>query len=375
MLLVHLITALRSGGTENHLEQFVLASDRRRFRHIVVSLVGGGEIASELKEAGIEVHSLGMKRGLPSVAGMVRLVRLLRRIKPDLLHCWLYHACLMGLLGGRLAGVPRLIWTIQSANPGLHGYKFLTRAVVRCCALLSFVPDAIVVNSGRGEAVHQDFGFQTAKLKVIPSGIDVERLCPNPQARTSVRTELGVKPDSVLVGMIARFHPVKDHPTFLRAAALVHRQYPDLNFLFAGEGMTADNQALLRLVNENGLQQVVYLLGTRRDVPRLTAALDVACLSSWSESSPFVIGEAMACGVPCVVTDVGDSAYIVADTGLAVPPRDPAALANGIMQLILAGREHRQKLGEAARRRIESEFSLPEIARRYEDLYRKHLQD
>jgi glycosyltransferase involved in cell wall biosynthesis len=369
MLIVHLITGLQCGGAENQLQQLVLASDSRRFRHVVISLLEGGAIGFELKEAGIEVHSLGMKGGPPSPVGMVRLVRLLRRLRPNVLHCWLYHACLMGLLGGHWAGIPRVIWGLRSANAGLRGYSLWTRAVVRLCARFSSLPDAVVMNSETSRAVHQNWGYNTAKVRVIPNGVDVQRFCPDPEARRAVRAELGLGHHSVLIGLFARYSPMKDHETFLRAAGMLHAQYPDVRFLMAGERITADNGPLSRIVQENELQQVLYLLGPRRDLPRLTAALDISCLSSWSESFPNVVVEAMACAVPCVVTDAGGTRLIVGDTGRVVPSCDPLALAEAMSALTAIEAAERGALGQKARERVCARFSLQKTVSAYEDIY------
>jgi glycosyltransferase involved in cell wall biosynthesis len=369
MLIVHLITGLQPGGAENQLQQLVLASNSRRFRHVVISLLEGGAIASELKAAGIEVYSLGMRRGLLSPAGMVRLVRLLRRLQPSVLHCWLYHACLTGLLSGRWAGIPRVIWGLRAAYAGLPGYSLSTWAVVRLCAKFSSLPDAVVVNSDASRTVHQKWGYNTARLRVIPNGVDARRFSPDPEARRAVRTELGLSRDSVLVGLFARYDPMKDHETFLRAAGMVHVQYPEVRFLMAGERITADNGPLSRIVRENALQQVLYLLGPRRDLPRLTAALDISCLSSWSESSPNVVVEAMACAVPCVVTDVGDTRLIVGDTGRVVPSGSPKALAEATGALIAMEAAERAALGRRARERVLVQFTMQKTVSAYEEIY------
>jgi glycosyltransferase involved in cell wall biosynthesis len=371
MLIVHLITGLQCGGAEDQLQQLVLASDSRRFRHIVISLLEGGPIASELKAAGIEVYSLGMRRGLPSPAGMVRLVRLLRRLKPEVLHCWLYHACLMGLLGARLAGVPRMIWGLHSANPGLRGYSLSTRAVVRLCAKFSSLPDSIVVVSERCWIAHRQLGYETARMRIIANGVDVQRFSPDVPARKAVREEFGLTDNSILVGLFARYSPMKDHATFLRAAELVHRRCPEVRFLLAGRGITVDNQTLLQLVRDSSLQDVACLLGPRRDVSRLTAALDIACLSSWSESFGSVVVEAMACEVPCVATNVGDLASIVENTGRVVPPSDPSALAEAMIALIAMHPAERAALGQRARQRVLAHFTLEKTVSAYEDVYDK----
>jgi len=369
MLILHLITGLECAGAENQLQQLVLACDKRHSHHMVVSILEGGSIAAELKTSGIEVHSLGMKSIFSSPVGIGRLVSLLRRFRPDVLHCWLYHGCLLGLLGARLAAIQRVIWGLRSANPGLRDYSVTTRAVVRLCAKFSSRPEAIVVNSEISRTVHRKWGYETARMVVIPNGVNVQRFLPDPDARTSVRQELGLGPNSPLVGLFARYSPMKDHETFLRAARLVQAQYPDVRFLMAGELITADNAPLSRLVRENALQQVVYLLGPRRDIPRLTAALDIACLSSWSESFPNVVVEAMACAVPCVVTDVGDTRFIVGDTGRVVPPSAPRSQAEAKGALIAMDAAERGALGQKARERVCAKFTLQKMVSAYEAIY------
>src|SRR5215469_9250392 len=185
---------------------------------------------------------------------MVRLIRLLSRLKPDVLHCWLYHSCLIGYIASRFVRPANLIWALRSANPGFPTYSMRTRAVIRMCARLSSVPDVITLNSEKGRAVHEEWGYCTKTMHVIANGTDVNRFLPDPHARTSVREELGISQDSVVIGLIARFHPLKDHETFLRAAASLCRQHPNLHFLFAGQDMAPGNDALLRLIRENGVQ-------------------------------------------------------------------------------------------------------------------------
>jgi glycosyltransferase involved in cell wall biosynthesis len=369
MLILHVITDLRTGGAEIQLKQLVLGSDPSRFRHVVVSLGDGGPLAIELQAAGVEVHSLCMKRGLSSLRGIVRLMTLLRRIKPDVLHGWLYHGCLMSLLGVGLAGVPHLIWGIRSANPQLQGYGFITRRVVYLCARLSRFPDTIIVNSEAGRIAHQELGFETTKMTVIPNGVDVELYRPDTEAREAIREELALSHDTLLIGMFARYSPMKDHDTFLRAVSLVHPRHPHVHFLLAGKGIDMNNNHLSQLLRKNRIHNVVHLLGIRRDMPRLTAALDIACLSSWNESFPNVIAEAMSCAIPCIATNVGDVAKIVGRAGQLIPARTPQALADSLFQLVELDPVERQKLGHQGRQRMCSEFSAGQALRLYDSMY------
>ena len=369
-VIAHLITAHNRGGTETQLTRLVLGSNRGLFRHVVISMTTLGPLASDLRAAGVRVHSLEMRHGIPSLIGLARLVLLLNRSKPCVLHCWLYHSCLLGLIAGGLANVPHVIWGLRSANEKLSEYSLLTRSVVRLCATLSRFPDVIVVNSEKGKAVHKRWGYNASKLIIIPNGIDFDLFSPDLSARLSVRNELGIESSALLVGLFARYHPVKDHSTFLHAARILSSRYSNLHFLLAGPGIVPVNHDLSQMVRENRLSDRVHLLGLREDVPRLMASLDIACLSSWSESSPNVVGEDMSCGVPCVVTDVGDASRMVGSTGLTVPPRNPRALAEGISALIAMTPAERAILGSRARNRVRERFSLQNSVRAYESLYK-----
>jgi glycosyltransferase involved in cell wall biosynthesis len=275
----------------------------------------------------------------------------------------------LGLLTGKLAGVPHIVWGIRCSDMDFSRYRPLTRWVVWLCARLSRLATIIIVNSEAGKKVHQAWGYNTSKMVVIPNGFDLDRFKPDAAARRSVRVELGVAEDTLLIGLIARFDPMKDHNTFFKAAGLLARCRPDVCFLLAGAGIAQDNIAVREMISDNCLEGFVQLLGPREDIPRLTAALDIACLSSTGEAFPNVVGEAMACGVPCVVTDVGDAAYIVADTGRVVPARNPEAMSAAWAELIEMGPAGRHALGQKARRRIEENFTLAKMVRAYELLY------
>jgi len=366
---LHLITGLHVGGAEQVLVRLLGQSDRRRFLHTVVSVTEPGPVAERLRTVGVKVCTLGMRPGTPSLRGLVRLVKILRRLRPDLLQCWMYHANLLGLLAGKLARVPHIVWTIRSSNENLAAYRWLTRWTVRLCVWLSRFPDCSVFASEAGSKLHQSWGFAPSKTVVISNGADLDIFRPDGAARHSVRQELGLSDDTILIGLIARFHPMKDHQTFFKAVSSARLREHGVHFLLAGEGITPANLELARVVKQSSLEGCVHVLGCREDIPRLTAALDIACLSSWSESFPNVVGEAMACGVPCVVTDVGDSARIVGDTGRVVPPRSPQALAAALSEMIAMGPAGRQVLGKKARQRVAQEFSLAKMVQTYESLY------
>lgn len=365
----HLITEVDLGGADRGLTNLVRSSDPRRFSHAVISMTKIGSLGKQVAAEHV-VYDLGMRRGVPSPTAFFRLVRILRRLNPHVLHSWMYHANLMGLLAAWMAGVPRVIWNIHASNLDFTYYRRLTRSVVKFGALLSRFADRIVVVADRGKTAHQAYGYADTRMVVIPNGFDLDLFKPDPTAYAAVRRELGFTNDILLIGLIARFDPMKDHETFFKAASLLKDREPRVHFLLAGEGVDPENAQLCCLVRKHGLDSRVHLLGLRSDVQRLLAALNIAALSSaFGEAFPRAIGEAMACEVPCVVTDVGDSARLVGEIGIVVPPRDPSALADAWTRLLAKSEDERRALGRAARERIASHFSQQEITKRYEQLY------
>jgi glycosyltransferase involved in cell wall biosynthesis len=367
---VHLITDLDTGGAEMMLAKLLSAMDRRRFRSVVVSLLEPGPVAARIRDLGLPVHTLGMSRGRPSARAVLRLRRLLAGERPAVLQTWMYHANLLGLVAGWVAPVGHTVWNIRSASLNLRGYSRSTPWTIRAGAVLSRSPSAVVINSGAGQSGHAALGYRPRRWEVIPNGFELERFGPDPSARRALREELGLPGDAPLIGLAGRYHPMKDHPTFFRAAELLAKRHPRAHFVLAGRDVVPGNPALAPLVEASGAPGSLHLLGERSDMPRIMAGLDVFSSSSaYGEGFPNVVGEAMACGVPCVVTDVGDSAAVVGETGVVVPPRDADALAEGWARLLDAGADGRRRLGEAARQRVQENYSLERVAGLYEALY------
>ncbi len=374
MKILHIITGLSSGGAQTMLYKLLSGSDRDRFRSVVVSLTNCGALSKPIEALGVPVHCLGMARGVPSPAALGRLLQVVEKVRPDLLQGWMYHGNLAASLAAWKGpvGAP-VVWNIRHSLYDLRKEKRLTALVIRAGAWLSDKPVRILYNAHVSAAQHESLGYKPEKTKVIPNGFDCERFVPSREAREKLRAELGVPSDALLIGLVARYHPMKDHATFLRAAACLVTRRKHVQFVLVGRGVDAHNGELRSMLTELGLASYVHLLGERRDISVLTAGLDIATTSSsWGEGFPNVIGEAMACAVPCAVTDVGDSSWIVGDTGKTVPPSDPEALAEAWRELIDISPEARRQLGLGARRRIEQHFSLPAIVARDQDLYAEH---
>lgn len=372
LALTLVITNLATGGAEMMLLKLLQNIDRSRFTPTVVSLVGLGEIGPRIQALGIPVHALGMSRSMPNPLAMLKLVKLLRQLQPDVVHTWMYHADLLGGLAARLAGCDRVIWAIRQSNLSDAVNKRSTLWVVKVCALLSRrVPSQIISCSQRAKEVHTAVGYAADKLHLIPNGFDLDRFVPDAAARAAVRSELGLAADASLVGLVARFDSQKNHFGFIEAAAQVHAQLPDVHFVLAGTDVDGANAALNAAIAAQGLQAHMHLLGRRDDVPRLMASFDVLASSSHGEAFPNVLGEAMACGVPCVVTDVGDSADIVGTTGRVVAAGDMAGLAQGLVDVLRLPPEQKAQLGTQARARVAANYEIGHVTRLYEAFYER----
>jgi glycosyltransferase involved in cell wall biosynthesis len=368
--LLHLITDLEVGGAEFSLLRLLTMTDKSRFDVRVVSMVKTGGVRPQVESLGVPVQDLSMKYGVPSPFALARLIRLIREWRPDLIQTWMYHADLLGSLAAAMAGGVPTVWGIHHSNldPALN--KAMTLATAKLCARMSGrLPRKIVCCAEAARRSHVRFGYAEGKMAVIPNGFHVDVFQPSPEARESVRRELGVPADALLVGQIGRFDAQKDHETFFASAAILHRQFPKLYFVLCGSEITWQNVELARWAHAANVASAVRLLGRRGDVARITAALDVATSSSRGEGFPNVLGEAMACGVPCVATDVGDSALIVSRYGLIVPPRDPSALAAACQTLLCQSREARENLGRSARKHIIDHYDIASTVAKYESLY------
>ena len=337
MRLVFIVTGLATGGAEIMLLKLLERIDRRRFEPYVFSLTTKGEIGPRIEALDVPVKVVGLRPSAPlAPLTFLKFVRELAALKPDVAQTWMYHADLIGGLAARLAGVRALAWGVRNSDLSPSASKLSTRLVMRSCALASsWLPRQILFCSEASRAMHIKAGYAAKKARLLPNGFDLERFVPDATARLAIREELGLRATAQLVGLVARYDPQKNHLGFVEAAKGIVGVLPDVHFVLPGGGVDCANEELMSVIKRSGVAQCFHLLGRREDVPRLMAALD--CLvssSSYGEAFPNVLGEAMACGTPCVTTDVGDCAFIVGDTGRVVAVGDLEGLAHGVIELL-----------------------------------------
>jgi len=375
MKILYIISGLSTGGAEMMLYKLLSVIDRDIFEPVVISLTDYSSLGNDIKNLNIPVYKMEMKTGFPNPFKIWRFIKLIRKINPELIQGWMYHGNLAALLARWvLSDGVFLLWNIRHTPDDLKKEKRLTAWVIRLGAKFSSHPDGIIYNSNVSEQKHELLGYDNKNKKIIPNGFNCEQFKPFDNAKSKLCHSLGLKKDTLLIGLVARYHIMKDHVGFLHSAGKLNKTYPETHFILVGQGVDKKNHLLIKLIKDLKIRKNVHLLGNRLDVDKITAGLDIACSSSsWGESFSNAIGEAMACGVPCVVTDVGDSTWIVGESGIVVKPGDRKAFTDAMTTLIKMSSEERLGLGKLARNRIIKHFSLNLVVKQYEDMYQNLL--
>ena len=373
--IIHIINSFEFGGAEAMLCSLLLRTDLTRFEPSVVALIDDLTIAGPIQQAGIPLVTMGMKPGVPDPRAVFRLAKYLRQQKPQIIQTWMDHSNLIGGLSAAMVPGSKVVWGVHHSNHIVGVSKRTTLLTVNMAGILSrILPEKIIYCSEHAQSLYAARGFSRKKMIVIPNGFDTNVFKSDPQARQSVRQEIGIDETTPLIGLVARYDPNKDHANFLTAAGIICKTHPEVHFLLCGKDVTDQNAALTGLIQSLSLQKQVHLLGPRRDIARVYAALDINVTSSISEAFPLTVGESMACEIPNVTTDVGDTRLIVGSTGYVVPPRDSAQLADALVRMLQLPGGERQMLGQAARKRVIEMFDLTSITRRYEAVYDKILK-
>ena len=371
MKVCHIITDLGVGGAEITLYQLLSHTDDAWRDTKVVSLTGGGPLSEQLDAINIQTRTLDMKRNFPNPMSIFKLARWLRRDNPDLIQTWMYHANLIGGIAAKLAGNIPVVWGIHSSDSSSSSRRAATIWVIKVSAYLSkLLPDRIVYVSNASKKIHEQAGYVQAKGLLIPNGFDTKEFMPDRDIRADMRKQFSIPPDTFVIGLVARWHPEKDHANFFSAAGILARRKANVKFVLCGENVTSDNFELMKMIESNCVRSKTRLLGLRRDIKRIMLMLDVNTISSNAgESFPLVVGEAMASGIPCVVTDVGECANMVGETGRVVPHSNPEALAAAWQEILELPESKRQELGRQAQEHIVQNFDINRVVGEYQDLY------
>ncbi len=371
---LHVTTGLNVGGAEIMLMRFLAHLDVDRFRPTVVSLMKPGPIAPLIEKKGIAVASMDMEPGKLMPTKLGRLRAAIKTAGPDLFHGWMYHGNLVASLAAMTSQKPApVIWSIHHSLHDIENEKPLTARVIRTLSRMSRHAFAISYCSRIAADHHERYGFDARRRVVIPNGVDTAEFAPNEDARAKLRALIDVPEERLVVGNFARFHPMKDQVRLVDSIAALVARGLDLQALFIGDGH--DNSVLSRRAAELGVADRVSILRVRNDIMELAPGLDAfAMTSSWGESFSLAAAEAMACGVPAIVTDIGDCAWVVGDADLVARPNDTESIAAALHRLLTQPYEERRQIGLRARARIQEHFSMREYVRRHTELYAHALE-
>jgi len=371
--ITHIITGLSQGGAEGALYKLI-AADSDPLRHSVVSLTDGGAYAKRLRALGVSVECLNMNRVLPSPCPLLRLIDLLAKSRPSVIQTWMYHADLLGGIAAKISRIP-VCWGIRQGNITIAVNSLRTWCIIKINGIIShFIPDIIVSCSRRAAEAHRSSLYKN-RFAVIPNGIDLEQFARrSPQRCASLRRSLGIPSDALVVGHLGRADPQKDHRLLLEAFMTVAKANHRAFLVLAGRGLTRESPYLCRLLGEGAECDRVVALGPRDDVVDLLSIMDVFALSSVGEAFPNVVIEAMSCGVPCIVTDVGDAAEIVGNTGWVCRPRDVSGFVDALFVALNELHHIRIKRGEKARQRVIENYSITRMFKAYNNIWKMTIK-
>ncbi len=369
MKVLHVITDLYTGGAERVLFNLLSAGLAHRFENRVISLREETLFSQQIRELDVPVVSLGMGNNYDIFPAFRKLKSETINFGPDVIQGWMYHGNMAAYLAARQPSVrPALSWNIRQTLYSLKSEKLMTQFVIHANRFFSSRAAAIIYNSRLSLSQHEKFGLHTSSSRFIPNGFDTNIYSPSESSRARIRSELEINDNCLIVGTMARLHPIKNHEGFFRAAVKLAKVLPNVHFLLAGKGVDITNSLYLMIVPDE-LRARFHLLGERHDVSALMQAMDVFCSCSFAEAFPNVLGEAMACQLPSVVTDVGDCAEIVGESGVVVPPDNDEELLSAMLRVLSMTTEERRRLGAIARERVKSKYSLDTAVSTYSDLY------
>ena len=363
---LHVITGLGHGGAERQLANLVSMSAQES---AVFSLKEPGVMVQEVRKAGGPVFTGAVRRS-GSPAWILELRKVIRELRPQVVMGWMYHGNLAASLTRRLGHQGTIVWNVRHSVNDIRQEKASTRWVIRAGAWSARSPARIIYNSATAAEQHERLGYPAAKRIVLPNGFDLDRFKPDLRARETRRAELGVPSDRFLLGVVGRAHPMKNHLGWLKAFQILVDDGLPVHCLMAGTGVAEAEGPLTTAVRKAGMESVVTLLPPTDSPETIYTALDLLVMPSlWGEGFPNVVGEAMGCGVPALVTDVGDTAFVVGETGFVAESGDADVLATRARSALGKGQEGLARLGSSARERMLECYGLESVAQRYRSLF------
>lgn len=368
--ITHVITNLGDGGAEGVLYRLCITDVN--VKHTVVSLMGSGKYGDLLKESGVDVVCLNMPRGHVTLFGFFKLWKILFSRRYSIIQTWMYHADLVAGITAKLAGCKLVFWNIRHSILVVDKTKRSTLVIAKICAFISsYLPTKIACCANSALLAHQSMGYSTHKMQVIPNGFDLNQFRPSIQCRDEWRSKFLLSDSVFLIGMVARFDNQKDHRNLFQALSHCSIHPDKWKLVLIGSGMDDSNSELVKYLVDLSIIDNVILHGVEKNISAIMPALDVKVLPSLTEGFPNVIGEAMACCVPCIVTDVGESGLIVGDTGWVIEPGKPKLLHDVLVEAYKLWQDDNEwrRRQKTTRARIRDNYDIKEMLKQYHKLW------
>jgi glycosyltransferase involved in cell wall biosynthesis len=361
--IIHIITGLGDGGAE-HILYKICRYDHLN-EHIVISLKRFGKYFKLLNKLDVKVYSLNIN--IFSIFQFFKLIKILRLLKPDLVQTWLVHGDFVGSIAAKLAGIQNIVWNVRYSNLERKNTKFTTFVLVKILAKLShIIPKSVIVVSKSTKFFCINFGYNKKKLCLISNGYDLNILKPLSNQKLYFQKKLKIKKNVPIIGLVARYHPVKDHFNLLQALSIMKSKNINFYCVLVGSNINNSNVKLISEIKRLKLSNFIKLIETNNNIVQVMNGLNIKILCSKREGFPNVVAEAMACGTPCIVTDVGDAALIVGKTGWIIPPNNPIKLAEAINKAINEMiTKNWSKRCNQSRIRIEKKFDISKMIASY----------
>jgi len=377
MRILHIISGLRRGGAESIL--YRLCQHDKENRHVIISLTDSQDDGMIHNKNNVSVHKLNFSNRKINLFELFKLYKHIKKIKPDVVQTWMIHADMIGGIVARLAGVNNIFWSVHYTNLVKGKSKRLTILLTKINAFLSyFIPKKIIYCAEKSKEVQESLGFKKTKGVVIQNGYDVESFVQNTSLGLKFRNELDIHPEAFVIGHVGSYHPLKDQANLVEALSLLDQRGFNFYAAFAGDNLDNNNSYLVSLLKNKGLSNRVHLLGRRNDIISIMNGIDLFILSSESEAFPNVLNEAMACGTPCVSTDVGDASIILGDTGWIVPSKDSESLYSSVIKAAQEKESNHRSWSQrsiACRQRIVQKFSLEKMVKKYKEVWMSLKED
>ena len=362
MKIVHIINGLKDGGTEQTL--FKICKYDIKNQHIVISLSKKGKYFLLLKKINIKVYCIDLK--YYSVIKFFSLIKLIKFLKPNTIQTWLAHGDFIGGLAAKLGGFNQIVWNIRYSKLDKSTTKLTTLCLIRILSKLSFIIPKLIAGVSKSVLKNcKDLGYCKKKLRLIYNGYELVNI-KSSKLKINFRKRYKVQKNIPILGAVARYDETKDHTNLLKALSILKKKNINFLFLLVGRNINTKNNTLINQIKEFRLSNSVKLLGSKNNILQIMSIIDMHILSSKTEGFPNVVAEAMSCGTPCVVTDVGDSASIVGKTGWVVPPNNPIKLANAIAKGIAEiDKKDWQIRCNQSKLRIKNNFGIDKMIKLY----------